>query len=91
MKSILKPTKIGCTSSLSHHFIRGRDLPDDLPSGWRDYGQRLRFELLKGDVHNVFTVTNSIPLENYLEIIHRVSDRFSFNVDTLRKETNPRN
>lgn len=71
-KSILKPSRLGGSISPLNTIIRTRSMPTNLPSNWREEGKDLRFEMLKGDIHNVFSITHSIPLENYLEIIHRV-------------------
>jgi len=71
-KSILKPSRLGGSIS-PFTSIRNKSIPTDLPLNWRKEGKELRFELLKGDVHNVFSITHSIPLDNYMEIIHRVS------------------
>lgn len=71
-KSILKPSRLGGSIS-PFTSIGNKSIPADLPFNWRKEGKELRFELLKGDVHNVFSITHSIPLDNYMEIIHRVS------------------
>jgi hypothetical protein len=75
-KSILKPSRLGGSISPLTTIIRTRSIPTNLPSNWREEGKDLRFELLKGDIHNVFSITHSIPLDNYLEIIHRVRVNF---------------
>lgn len=88
-KSILKPSRLGGTVSPFTSIIRNRSIPNDLPSDWREEGENLRFGLLKGDIHNEFSITHSIPMENYLEIIHRVQEQFncSYNRKTNLEQT----